>query len=165
MSNIYELTGQFIDLQNMLEDADGDMVEAIRDTLGAISGEIGDAVEQSAKWIRNLEGEAVALNAEIERLNNRKRSIENKISSIREAVKCCMAAANLDKVKTALFTISIAQGRESVAISDESLVPDDFVVVNTVIQPNKTEISNAIKAGQQVPGCALVRGEPSLRIK
>ena len=165
MSKIYELTGQFIDLQNMLDDADEDLTEAIRDTLGAISGEIGDAVEQSAKWMRNLEGESKAIDSEIARLSARKKSITNRITSIREAVKGCMTAAGMDKVKTALFTVSIAQGRESVVISDESLIPDDYVIVKTVIQPDKTEIAKAIKAGNEVPGCGLARGETSLRIK
>ena len=54
MSTLYELTGQYMDLMEMAEEADPDV---LRDTLEGIEGEIEDKADNYAKVIRTLEGQ------------------------------------------------------------------------------------------------------------
>ena len=166
MSNIYTLAEEYRALLNMLDtEGDESMMEAIKDTLAGLGGDLSNHVESCVKAIKCIEGDVAALEAEIDRLDLRRRAFNARIERIREAVKCCMTAADTQKIQTALFTVSIAKGRESVQISDESLIPDDYVNVKTVIQPDKKLIAEAIKSGTEIPGAQIVVGEPSLRIK
>lgn len=165
MANIYQLTSVFHDLQSMLECADEDTTEAIKNTLLSVGGEAVDAVEQAVRLIKNIESDIAGLCTEIDRISHRKKQLDNQVDSVRNAIKILMEVAKYDKVKTQLFTVTLAEGRESVLVSDDSLLPDEFVVVKTSINPDKAAIAEAIKAGKEVAGATMVTGEKSLRIK
>jgi hypothetical protein len=166
MSSLYELRTEFMDLQNLLDSAEDDeFAQAVRDTLDGKSGDLEEAVEQSVRLVRNIESDAAAVQAEIDRLKQRKDGMDRRVASIRDGIRALMDVAGEGSIKTALFTVSLAKGRESVSVVDESLLPDEYVNVKTSITPNKKLIGEALKNGGDVPGCELIRGEKSLRIK
>ena len=72
--NIYELTNQLLDLQEMLEDEDVDQ-EVLRDTLDAVSGEYDEKLENYCKIIRNLEALRDGIVKERVRLASREKTI------------------------------------------------------------------------------------------
>jgi hypothetical protein len=76
-----------------------------------------------------------------------------------------MEACEIKKITCPLFSITLVDGRDSVAISDESLIPDEFVNVKTVISPDKNAIAKALKEGIEVSGASLQKGKSSIRIK
>lgn len=166
MTNIYELAEEYQVLQRMLEDCEDEAtLEAVKDTLVGIGGGLADAVENSVKAIKNIEGDCLALQEEIDRLTERKRQAVGRSDKIKGAIKHLMELAEASSVKTALFTVSLAKGRQSVNVIEESALPDDMVVVKTEIRPDKKAIADAIMSGREVPGAELVTGEKSLRIK
>lgn len=166
MGNIYQLTSDFSALQSMLErETEEDIQEAIRNTLFGVSGEAGDIVEQSIKLIKNIESDAAGAAIEIERLSARKKSLEKRVDGVKQAIQTFMEVASMSTVKTPLFTATLAKGRKSVKIVDESIIPDDYMDVKTVITPMKKLISEAIESGTEIPGAELVTGDKSLRIK
>lgn len=165
MTSLYTLTGQYKELAALQQGADEDMQVAVRDTLGAIEGEFNEKAKAISSLILNMDSDAAAIDAEIERLKERKRIMTNRQSEIREYLRDNMEAAGITKISCPLFTITLAQGRESVVITDESLLPDEMTDVKTDIKPNKKAITDAIKAGQDVPGAHLERGQSSVRIK
>ena len=92
--NIYELTNQLLDLQEMLEDEDVDQ-EVLRDTLDAVSGEYDEKLENYCKIIRNLEALRDGIVKERVRLASREKTIQN----------------NIDKMKTAMHESMVLTGR------------------------------------------------------
>lgn len=165
MTNLYELHESLNALQHMLEDAEGSEKEAIETTILGMAGEVGDVVDQSVKMVKNIEGDIAAIDAEVARLNTRKNQRKSQIESVRASIKSIMESAGQKRVKTPLFNVTLAEGRHSVQVVDESLIPDDYVNVKTVIQPDKKVIGEMFKSGETVPGCEYVRGESSVRIK
>jgi hypothetical protein len=98
----------------------------------------------------------------------RRKSIETKAARLREYIHdnmLCISVdmENLPRFKDAEIAVSLAKGRDSVVVDDESIIPDQFVKVKR--EPKKTEIGNVIKSGQAVPGARIEQGRPSLRIK
>ncbi len=83
MANIYEITSDWFRVQDMMEDPELDP-QTLADTLEAIEGELEIKAENYAKVMKNLEGDIVAIKAEIDRLTSKKKTIENNI--IRRAV-------------------------------------------------------------------------------
>ena len=67
MSTLYELTGNYVTLMDMLDDPEVDPI-TLMDTLDAVEGELDEKAENYGRIIRNLEAEAKALNCEIIRL-------------------------------------------------------------------------------------------------
>ena len=68
MSSIYELTGEYLELMNMLEDEEVDE-QTIIDTLEALDGEIENKADNYAKIIRSLESDIDGISKENNRLN------------------------------------------------------------------------------------------------
>lgn len=67
MSSIYELTGEYLELMNMLEDEEVDE-QTIIDTLEALDGEIENKADNYAKIIRSLESDIDGISKENNRL-------------------------------------------------------------------------------------------------
>lgn len=93
MSSIYELTGEYLELMDMLEDEEVDE-QTIIDTLEALDGEIENKADNYAKIIRSLESDIDGISKENDRLTARKKTYENRIKNLiqqlREKLKAFM---------------------------------------------------------------------------
>lgn len=165
MSSLYELTGKFKELSVLMDDADEDMAIAVRDTIGAIEAEFNDKALAVSRVILNMDGDIEAVDAEIRRLEERKRLMSNRKGQIIDYLRENMEAAEITKISCPLFTITLAKGRESVVIDDEKSLDDDLVSTKVTTTPDKKAIAERIKAGQEVNGAHLERGKSSIRIK
>ena len=74
-----------------------------------------------------------------------------------------MTTVELAKLERPLATISVRAGPKRVAVLDETLLADEFFKVERSV--SLTAIKQAIDAGQEVSGAAIVQGEPSLMVK
>lgn len=165
MSRLYELTGQFKELAALADGADEDLAVAVRDTMGAIEAEFNEKALAVSHVILNFDSDAAAIDAEIERLQERKRLIASRQKQIKEYLRENMEAAGITKISCPLFTITLAKGREVAVIDDESQIPDELIRVKTEITPDKTAILKLLKEGGEVPGAHIERGQSSIRIK
>lgn len=130
MANLYELTDQFLQLQQMLEDPDMD-AQIISDTLEAVEGELEAKADGYARIIRNMEGSIAAIKAEKERLSNKQNVLESSIKRLKDNLQASMVATGKVKFKTDLFSFGIQKngGKAPVIldVKDTSELPDDLV--------------------------------------
>lgn len=164
---LYELGEEYQQLERMFDDVltDEDFGQAVLDTLEGLQGIIEDKATNVAKFIKNVEGEAVALDTEIKRLQARKASRVNQAKSLREYLRDCLIATDTQKVKNELFTISVTKGRDSVVVDEPELVPGAMKTSETVYKVDKKAIKTAIDEGSTVAGAHLETGDPSLSIR
>ena len=165
MSALYEITGQFRELAALADGADEDLAIAVRDTMGAIEAEFNDKAVAVSHVILNLDADVAALDMEIDRLTERKRLITNRQKQIKDYLRENMEATGISKISCPLFTITCAKGRETVVVDSEDGIPDELMSVKTEVRPDKTAIAARLKAGKEIPGCRLERGQSSIRIK
>lgn len=102
-----------------------------------------------ACWYKDLMAEAEAIKNEKNNLTNRQKACENKAEQLK---KWLAFALNGDKFKDARVSISYHRS-ESVEFIDDfdcSSLPEEFQ--NIKIEPKKTELKNAIKAGKTFDG-------------
>lgn len=159
MSSLYSLTGDYLQLQEMIEDGH----EGLEDTLESIEDAIEDKLEKTTMIIRNLETEIAGYKAEEERLAKRRKTAENTVKRLKQGMEDAMLASGRKKVKTKLFSFNIQKNAPSVAVLDDALIPKQFYVP---VDPrlDKKGIMERLKAGENVPGVELKQSE-SLRIK
>ncbi|MDP4087361.1 MAG: siphovirus Gp157 family protein [Bacillota bacterium] len=160
MTVLYEMSQTRAQLLAMADSMD---TEVFIDTLAAIDEELEDKVENTAKFIRCLESDAEAIKAEEKRLADKRKALENKVSSIKEYLQHEMEFAGLDKVKRPTLTVSIQLNPPSVTVLDESLIPDTYMIP-VAPKLDKKSILKALKDGEEVPGCDIEQSK-SLRIK
>lgn len=162
MTSLYQLTGEIKELR-ALGDIEGELV--VKDTIDAIAGEFEVKAQSIVHVSLNLNADVSAIDAEIERLQERKRLLKKRDESLKDYLRENMEASGIKKISCPLFTITCVDGREIVIVEDESALPDDMVNVKTEISPDKKKILDALKAGQEVAGTRLERSKSSIRIK
>lgn len=168
MAKLYEVTGNILTLQEMLEETVEDD-QCLLDTLEGVQGEYELKLESYCKVIKNLEADMDALKAEAKRLTDKRKVLENNVDRLKKAMFDSMKATNTDKVKGQLFTVAIQKngGKLPVIVDvDTSELPDELVKI--VESPDLEAIGKLLESLEAGKQCKYAhygeRGE-SLRIK
>lgn len=165
MSNIYEITNDYLQIMAMLEDSDLDP-QTLADTMEGIEGEFEIKAENYAKVMKNLEGDILAIKAEIDRLTSKKRVIENNIKNMKSTLQTAMETTGKTKFKTELFSFNIQKTAPSVVIDEQYIenIPDKYLKYKDP-EIDKTAIKDAIQKGEDLDGIAHLEIKNTLRIK
>lgn len=163
--SLYDLTGNFLALQEMMMDPDVDP-EVVQDTLDAMDGDYEEKLENYGKVITNLSTLAAGIDEEEKRLKARKQTINNHIDRLKKNIKESMIALDKKKVKTELYSYTVKGGSPSVVIDDADKVPAEF----RTPQPDKINmdgIKRLLKSSDKDFNeyAHLKIGEPSLLMR
>ena len=159
------------------------MTETLLDTLDAIDGEMADKLANCGAFVKQLNSEVDALEAEIKSLRNRSApscqkllaalaiSLKREIESFKTYIMACMDHADVKKVDQPLAKLTIRNNPESVSVANEKAFIDWAQIMNrddllrySAPDINKTAIKTALNDGQDIPGVQIVRTK-SLMIK
>ena len=164
--SLYDLTGEILQLQEMLESDEFDP-EAVKDTLDGVTGEFNDKLENYCKIIKNFEGEIAARKIEIDRLSKQKKTLENRIESLKKYMFDAMKVTGNTKIKGSLFTVSIQANGGKIPIildvDDTSKLPDDLVRIKE--EPDLDAIRELLENGKGSEYAHFGERGESLRIK
>lgn len=160
MSKLYEIANSYAELENS-----GMEPEFIADTLDGIKGEFEDKVENILKLIKNEQAYAESLKAEAKSFSERAQVSQRKVDSLKEYLVSSIQTAGIKSVRAGSMAVSLRAPSKSVEVIDVSKIPVDYVDFETVTKPDKLAIKKLLEAGQEVPGCELKTGKPSLLIK
>jgi predicted nuclease with TOPRIM domain len=157
---LYELTDNYMQLIELADQLDE---ETFRNTLESIQDSIEDKVENTAKVIKSIEADVLAIKEEEKRLKERRQALESRIDNIKDYLKEQLEKAGIDKVKRATFTVSIQNNPPKAEIVDEKSLPLEFMIPQPA-KVDKRAILKKLKSGEHVPGAALVQ-EKGVRIR
>ena len=155
--NLYEITA----LQQAAEQEED--AEIKKDLQEIIAIELEKKSNNIIYAIKNLEGNNIAIDAEIERLKTIKEKNIKNVDSIKNHILNFMKTNNIDKIQTDLATFSTRKSK-STQIDNIELIPSEFITVKQTFQPDKTAIKKAIEAGKKVTGATIIENV-SLQIK
>jgi hypothetical protein len=160
MSTLYELTGAYLQVQNVL--ADGD--EEYPYEMLTVCEQLDQKLENYGRIIRNFEAENDALKAEEERLAERRKNNEKAITRLKESIMNSMMATGRDKVQTNLFSFSVGPAGGKAPLVIEGDVPKSFCKVS--YEPDKAKIREAIEKDGEVLNFAYIGDKKTvLKIK
>jgi len=162
MSSLYELTGDFLQVKEMMESGEYDQ-ETLQNTMDCIQCSIEEKAENIVKIMKEKDGQALVYKTEIERMATNKQAVENDVKRLKDMLKTTMDVAELKKIVTPLFKISIAKNGGALPIEILGDVPDEYKTTPTPV-PDKTKIKELLGAGDVAWAKFRERGE-SLRIK
>lgn len=164
--NLYDLTGDVLQLQELLENGEVVDVELLQDVLSDTLEDYDAKLESYAKVIKNLSANVDAIKAEKDRLNQREKALSANIKALKNRMYESMKATGKTKVKGELFTVSIqANGGKIPVIVDvpTSELPDELVRI--IEEPDIDAITAYLEKN---PECKLAhfgeRGE-GIRIR
>lgn len=153
MASIYELNKDYAELSAMLEAAETpEEIEVIQNTLEMIDLSIEEKIENTAKYMVNVESDIQGLKTEIDRLTKIKKAKENAVERLKNNVEYAMKQKGIEKLEVGTFKAGYRKS-ESVEIINLDVIPADFTKVE--IKADKTAIKKAIKAGEVVEGAEI----------
>ena len=160
---LYELTGDWLAMYEAADDPDIEF-DAWFDTIDGIDQAIEDKADGYAMVIAEMQNQAAGLYQQIQRLDARKRTIENRIKAMKEHLAAAMEATGKTKFKTQLFSFGIQNNAPTVVLDcDVEDLPKQFV---RYAEPtaDKKKIAELLKNGVPFQYAHLEQGR-SLRIK
>lgn len=156
---LYELTDNYLKVQEFLEENNTD---AVKDTLDALTDSFHYKSENIVKIIKSLAADAEMAGIEAKRLLKRKQALENNVQNLKNYLQTEMERMEIRKINSTLFTIQIQKNPPSVEIVEEALLKPFFLLQEPKI--DKKRIAEILKSGEEVKGARLVESE-SIRIR
>lgn len=162
---IYQITNDYLQLMQMMEDPELDP-QTLADTMEGIEGELEDKADNYARVMKNMEADLNGIKAEIDRLSTRKKTIENNIKRMKEALQFSMETTGKTKFKTELFSFGIRKNAPAVIMDEPYIenVPERFLKYSDPTI-NRTAIKEAIQNGEDLEGLAHLESSTSLSIR
>jgi hypothetical protein len=159
---LYELTENYKNLQELMENPDIPQ-DVILEALNSIEGDIFLKLENIVKLLRSIEADVKIIKEEKQRLAAKQSSLENRCVNLKSYIEGTLKALGKDKVKSGLFTLSIAKNPPSVNVVDLKAIPKEYI---KQIEPEvmRTSILKELKQGREIPGVELIQTE-GLRIR
>lgn len=152
MGKLYEINQTLMNLQ---ETEDGIICTLTGELLTTadlkkLAVEKDTVIENLACWYKELETDADGIDAEIKRLQERKKAKKNKAEQLKKVL-----ADELDgkKFETPKCVMSFRKST-SVAVDNEDIIPSGYLVEQKP-KVDKVAIKKALNAGIEVAGCRL----------
>ena len=164
---LYEINSQINNLMDIIFDSvdeeTGEVDPELMAQLSTLNLERDQKIDNIGAYIKNLDAEAKAIKDEMDALKKRLDQKKKRIESLKEYVAQDLLAHGETKKERPRVVFSFRKSK-AVEITDETLLPKNFLTIKTEVKPDKVEIKHAIDAGKEVPGAELVERQ-SLQIK
>ena len=112
-----------------------------------------------AKYLRHLESDAEQINAEIERLTKKKKSLNSAYANLHDLLLYQMQHFGKTEIKNPVLSIKVRDNPMSVVVQDEDAVPSEYKREKITITVDKTGIKKAFKDGVKVQGVEIVNSQ------
>lgn len=165
--NLYQITQEFLELASMIEDAGGEVNDAILEELAISRDNFSHKAEGYARLILKWDSEIETASAEIKRIQALKKAKENSVARLKETLLFALQAfgqednKGVKRYETALFKLSTRKS-QAVEITDEATLPDEAFVFKKEV--SKTAIKKLLEEGQELDGAGM-KENVSLQIK
>ena len=141
---LYEITGELLELQNMIEE--GVDPDVINDTIESVEFDLEQKAEGYVMVIRNLEAQAKAIKDEEKRLREKRLSAENGIERLKKRLFDSMNATGKKKLNAGVFTLSVQKNGGALPViidADVENMPKEMLKIE--IRPDTKRIAELLQ--------------------
>lgn len=154
--------GGLLNLRQQLEDGEVTQ-EQVSDAINSITCTIEQKTDMVVDIMSAVQGDIATLDAEIKRLQLRKQSYQGFNDSLKNGLTMALNGIGVDKVRTTLHTVSIANNGGKQKLDIFGAVSDAYCTIEVV--PDKDKIRKALEDGKKLDFAMLCERGKSLRIK
>ena len=142
--SLYNITNRFVDLMDKAQE--GELTEEEYNQLGEeLALELQNKSANIIGYTQNKESLINAIDIQIKRLQDLKKTEQNSLDRFKQYVKENMEKLGIEKIGTELGVLSIAKNPTSVEIENEDEVPSEFKQEVITIKIDKTAIKEHFK--------------------
>lgn len=164
--NLYELTEEWQEIQDEIEDRGGELDEELLARMEAIEGGRTRKVEAYCKLIRHAESTAETIEAEIRRLKARGEACRKIEERLKQNLKISMEAAGEQRLEAGPFKVRI-QRNSGPSVELPSGRADDIPhqYMRIEVRLNKAAVIEDWKAGVEIPETLRIVEGTHIRIQ
>jgi len=161
---LYKISEAYKDILSALEDAEvPEQIDELTEQLSTMQDTLESKAEACCQVVKTLELEAEAFKVEEDRIRKRRQTLENGAERVKRMLEMTLISLDIRDIEAGTFKVKIQKNNPSVLVEDEAKIPEGyFIPVDPKL--DKKGILEALKAGDDVPGCSIQRTE-SIRIK
>lgn len=169
MNNLYEISQRLRNIYEELEDGigfdeeTGEIDKEILNSLIISKGELETKAIDYAYVIKMFDDNIMVYDKEIKRLTERKNQFQKIQNKLKGLVQNAMLDFGIEEIKGKTLKLSFRKS-EVVEVENLGELEERFKRTKIIIEPDKAEIKNAIKNGENVKGAILVQ-KKNLQIK
>jgi len=161
--SLYSIEQEYIHLAEELTNHGGELNPQLEAALAINQKDLQTKATNYGLVIKQFEYNVNTIDIEIERLQYLKKVNEKSIERLKENIKNAMEIYGIEKIETPILKISFRESK-SVEITNEKLIPGQFLSAKTTFSVSKTLIKQAIEEGKEVPG-ACIKTNQNIQIK
>ena len=156
-TNLAETVERVQDLLSEGVDPNDESVQELLEKMVAQEEDWENKAINVGKFLNQLSLDEKQVEAEIERLTKKKKSLSNAFTSLHDLLLWQMKEFGKDEIKNPLLTIKVRENPLSVVIKNEEAVPAKFKIEKTTVTVNKNAIKLAYKEGAAIEGVEFIR--------
>ena len=166
---LYELTEEQLFLYELLSTGEGvdaetgELDPVISERLEMNGRDLDEKIKGAGIIYKQMLADVKALKDEEENLAKRRKKVERSAEALKNSLQNSMIILGRDKFVDPKVNIVFRKGTRT-EILNESMIPEEYIKVETTRTPLKAEIKTAIKNGIEVPG-AIVIETKNIQIK
>lgn len=169
MASLYELTGDYAKFAEIAQqgDLDDDMQAMLDGALANLADDIEVKLEGYAKVIKNFESDIEGLKKEEDRLAGKRKTLENRVKSMKTAMRDAMIATGKLKVKGDLFSFTVKNNAPSVVMDEQYIenIPEKYLIAQEPKIDRKLLAEDLKADGAALEGIAHLESSQSILIK
>lgn len=161
--NLYRETEAAKVLRAQLADILGDDEQLAADS---VEGEtnLNHAIDRAVMQMIDDRIALTGLDVIIDELNRRRARIDSRMDNMRTMLGVALEQAGRKKIDHPVVTLSLRSVPRSVVVTDEALIPGPYWKAGEP-RLQKRAVLEALKAGDEVPGCVLSNGGQTIAVK
>lgn len=156
--SLYELVDGIKKIEEFVDDE-----AMLTEYLDSVNLQVNEKINNIIRYSRTLELTAGAISNEIDRLVALKKYYERRDENLKNYLAYNLAKLPDEKFETDVAKLSFRKS-ESVALVDESKIPNEYKKEVITIKIDKIAIKSAIKDGKEVQG-AILESKKNLQIR
>ncbi len=154
--SLYGITAELSALEALLEDSEAP-IELNPVVIAGLIEQIQDKTDAVVGFQKYLEDQVLAIDNRVKELADYKRAVVAKMDRLDTYVASCLKQLGTSKIEGKLATIKRRAPVDVVVITSENDLPMEFL--RTKVEPEKTKIKAALKAGIEVPGATIEKSQ------
>jgi hypothetical protein len=161
---LYEIKDDILKLLDILDsELPAEIKDQAEEWLDKLDSTFDEKAFNIARYIKNLEGESMAVKAEKDRLAKRQKALDAKAKGLKDYLSIMMNRLDKDKIKDDVFTIAMQNNPPSVDLVEQSKIPQEYWIEQEPVLDKKHLLAD-LKEEKEIPGCKL-KVSRSVRIR
>jgi len=153
MANLYEITKEYLEIQQILETEE--LTTELNEALILSQSQLQIKGGGYAKIMANKQANVDGATAEMKRLKAYIDQEQKKIDRLKNALLQSMLLTGTEKLESDFWRLSVRRS-EAVEVDIVEALPSQFINIKNVVTADKVAIKEAIKRGENITGARII---------